>query len=53
MYFSTGGPSFTCRNTIFDMRKNKSKDYYTLIISGKAKLPNNVQKLKHEFAFSN
>ena len=39
-YFSIGDPSFRCRNTIFDIRKNKSKDYYTLIISGKAKLPN-------------
>ena len=51
-YFSIGDPSFTCGNTIFDIRKNKSKDYYTLIISGKARLPNNAQKLKYESALT-
>ena len=36
----------------FDMLKTKSKDYYTLIKSSKAKLPNNSQHLRKTFNLS-
>ena len=47
-----GVPSFKHNENIFDITKNKSKDYYCLIISNKAQLPNNAHKLKHEFKLS-
>ena len=47
-----GVPSFKHNGNIFDITKNKSKDYYCLIISNKAQLPNNAYKLKHEFKLS-
>ena len=47
-----GVPSFKHNGNIFDIMKNKSKDYYCLIISNKAQLPNNAHKLKQEFKLS-
>ena len=47
--FAKGNPSFICKNDIFDITKVKSKDYYSLMISKKGQLPNNVQKLKRHF----
>ena len=47
-----GVPSFKHNGNIFDIMKNKSKDYYWLIISNKTQLPNNAHKLKQEFKLS-
>ena len=47
--FTKGNPSFIYKNDIFDITKVKSKDYYSLMISKKAQVPNNVQKLKRYF----
>ena len=47
--FTKGNPSFIYKNDIFDITKVKSKDYYSLMISKKAQLPSNVQKLKRYF----
>ena len=47
--FTRGNPSFKYNNVIFDITKKRSKDYYSLIISKKAQLPNNVQKLRQHF----
>ena len=47
--FTKGNASFIYKNDIFDITKVKSKDYYSLMISKKAQLPNNVQKLKRHF----
>ena len=44
-----GDPSSKYNNVIFDITKKKSKDYYSLIISKKAQLPNNSQKLRQHF----
>ena len=41
-----GVPSFKHNGNIFEIMKYKSKGYYSLIISNKAQLPNNAQKLK-------
>ena len=42
----------TIHNKDFDALKKKSKDYYTLIKSSKAKLPNNSQYLRQTFNLS-
>jgi len=42
-------PYFKCKNAIFDISKNKSKDFYSLIVSRKAQLPNNAKKLTQSF----
>ena len=42
----------TIDNKDFDVLKKKSKDYYTLIKSSKAKLPNNSQYLRQTFNLS-
>ena len=42
-------PSFKC---LFDVTKKKSKDYYTLLVSTKAQLPNHATNLKPVFNFS-
>ena len=47
-----GVPSFKHNGNVFDIMKYKSKDYYCLIISNKAQLPNNAHKLKQEFELS-
>ena len=36
-------------NKVFDVLEKTSKHYYTLLISTKAKFPNNAQVLKHDF----
>ena len=43
---------FTKGNEIFDIAEKKTKDYYSLIISNKAQLPNNAKNLKHDFGLS-
>ena len=47
-----GVPSFKHNGNIFHIMKNKSRDYYCLIISKNAQLPNNAHKLKQEFKLS-
>ena len=42
-------PYFKCNNAIFDISKKKSKDFYSLIVSRKAQLPNNAKKLRQNF----
>ena len=42
-------PYFKCINVIFDISKKKSKDFYSLIVSKKAQLPNNAKKLRRNF----
>jgi len=42
----------TIDNKDFDVLKKKSKDYYTLIKSSKAQLPNNSQHLRQTFNLS-
>ena len=39
-------------NKIFDTKDTKSKDYYSLLVSKKAQLPNIVHKLKIDFNFT-
>ena len=39
-------------NKIFDTKDKKSKDYYSLLVSKKAQLPNIVHKLKIDFNFT-
>ena len=46
---STTPLSFRIDNKGFDAMKKKSKDYYILIKSRKAQLPNNSRLLKHDF----
>ena len=45
-------PSFNISNGLFDISKKKSKDYYSMLVSTKAKLPNCSQKLKRDFNFT-
>ena len=45
-------PSFNISNGLFDISKKKSKDYYSMLVSTKAKLPNYSQKLKRDFNFT-
>ena len=37
---------------IFDIKDKKSKDYYSLLVSKKAQLPNIIHKLKSDFNFT-
>lgn len=39
-------------NKIFDIKDRKSKDYYSLLVSKKAQLPNIIHKLKSDFNFT-
>ena len=45
-------PSFKYSNCLFDVTKKKSKEYYTLLASTKAQLPNHAANLKWDFNFS-
>ena len=45
-------PSFKTDSGLFDVTKKKSKDYYSLFVRKKARLPNNAQNLKCEFNLS-
>ena len=47
-----GVHSFKHNGNVFDIMKYKSKDYYCLIISSKAQLPNNAHELKQESKLS-
>ena len=42
-------PYFKCNNATFSISKKKSKDFYSLIVSRKAQLPNNAKKLRQNF----
>ena len=46
---STISPSLLIGNKIFDIKDKKSKDYYSLLVSQKAQLPNIIHKLKSDF----
>ena len=41
--------SLKINNMVFDVLEKTSKHYYTLLISTKAKFPNNAQVLKRDF----
>ena len=45
-------PSFKYSNCLFGVTKKKSKEYYTLLVSTKAQLPNHAANLKRDFNFS-
>ena len=47
--FDSRLPYFKCNNVVFDISKKKSKDFYSLIVSRKAQLPNNAKKLRQNF----
>ena len=44
--------SLKINNMVFDVLEKTSKHYYTLLISTKAKFPNNAQVLKRDFNLS-
>ena len=45
-------PSFLIHNNFFDVRKKKSKDYYSLLVTEKAQSPNINHKWKSDFNLS-
>ena len=45
-------PSFNLINDLFDVTKRKSKDYYSLLVLKKTRLPNLAQKLKSDLNLS-
>ena len=45
-------PSFNLVNDLFDVTKKKSKDYYSLLVLKKARLPNLAQKFKSDLNLS-
>ena len=49
---TTISPSLLIGNKIFDIKDKKSKDYYSLLVSKKAQLPNIIHKLKCDFNFT-
>ena len=52
---STDSPSFSIENNIFDFTVKRSKDYYSLLVSEKAKPPNIINiipKLQNDFNFT-
>ena len=51
-YLSINSPTFVLGDNIFDVTKGKSKDYYNLLITEKAKPPNSIQKLQSNFYFN-
>ena len=50
--FLTMPPSLNIENNVFDILMKKSKDYYTKLISKKAKLSNNSLILKRVFSLN-
>ena len=50
--FLTMPPSLNIENNVFDIQLKKSKDYYTKLISKKAKFSNNSLILKHDFSLN-
>ena len=51
-YPSINSLKFVMGDNIFYVTKGKSKDYYTLLVREKAKLPNIIQKLQSNFHFN-
>ena len=51
-YFSVEDPSFNYNEKRFDLKEKKSKHFYSLLISKKAKPSTAVSKLKSEFHLS-
>ena len=45
-------PSLNIENNVFDILMKKSKDYYTKLISKKAKFSNNSLILKRDFSLN-
>ena len=45
-------PSFKYSNCLFDVTKNKSRDYYSLLVSSRARFPNNAINLIRDFNFT-
>ncbi len=50
--FQFQNPSFKLVKDLFDGTKRKSKDYYSLLVLKKARLPNHSQKLKSDLNLS-
>ena len=50
--FLTMPPSLTIENNVFDILIKKSKDYYTRLISKKAKFSKNSLVLKRDFSLN-
>ena len=50
--FLTMPPSLNIENNVFDILMKKSKDYYTKLISKKAKFSNNSLILKRDFSLN-
>ena len=49
---SSAPPSFSIDDNIFDVKKKKSKDYYSLLVCKIAQYPNVINKLQNDFNFS-
>ena len=49
---SSAPPSFSIDDNIFDVKKKKSKDYYSLLVRKIAQYPNIINKLQNDFNFS-
>jgi len=45
-------PSFLIHNNVFDVKKKKSNDYYSLLVTEKAQPPNIIHKWKSDFNLS-
>ena len=45
-------PSFVIHSNVFDAKKKKSKDYYSLLVTEKAQPPNIIHKWKSDFNLS-
>ena len=45
-------PSFSFGDNIFDVKKKKSKDYYSFLVRKIAQYPNIINKLQNDFNFS-
>ena len=45
-------PSFKYSNCLFDVTKNTSRDYYSLLVSSRARFPNNAINLTRDFNYT-
>ena len=45
-------PLFSVGDSVFEVRKKKSKDYYSLLVRKKAQFPNMANKLQSDFSLS-
>ena len=45
-------PLFSIGDSVFEVKKKKSKDYYSLLVRKKAQFPNIANKLQSDFSLS-